>query len=230
MTKTFSDKQIIFFDLDGTLTASHYGIINACVYALDKFGIEVPDTSVLMKFIGPPLIDSFQLFYGMDKETAQRAVSIYREYYKDKGIFENELYAGIPEMLAKLKNAGKTICLATSKPETFAIRILEHFDLDHYFDIICGSDLSGLRDNKAAVIGVTLEKTADLLHKRVEELIPLTIMIGDREHDIIGAAVHQLPCMGVLYGYGTEEELKMAGAAVITSTPEEVAACLIDVM
>lgn len=227
MTKTFSDKQIIFLDLDGTLTASHYGIINACVYALNKFGIEVPDTSALMKFIGPPLLDSFQMFYGMDKETAARAVSTYREYYKDKGIFENEVYDGIPETLDRLKASGKRICLATSKPETFAVRILQHFELDQYFDIICGSDLSGLRDNKAAVIGVALEKTAELLGKTVDQIVPETIMIGDREHDVFGAAVHTMPCMGVLYGYGSEEELMRAGAAVIAARPEDVADILI---
>lgn len=226
MTQSFTDRDIVFFDLDGTLTASHHGIINACVYALNSFGIEVPDRSVLMKFIGPPLIDSFQAFYGMDKETAARAVATYREYYKDKGIFENEVYDGIPETLKTLKEAGRTICLATSKPETFAVRILEHFELDSYFDIICGSDLSGRRDNKAAVIGVTLEKTAGLLEKTVEEIITRTIMIGDREHDIIGASEWALPCMGVLYGYGSEEEHKAAGAAVIAATPKDIVTIL----
>ncbi len=222
MTVSFSNKNIIMFDLDGTLTASHHGILNSCRYALRHLNVEVPETSVLMKFIGPPLLESFQTFCGLDPEKAKQAVMIYREYYKEKGIYENEVYEGIPDVLRQLKDSGKKICLATSKPEIFANNILKHFDLDQYFDIICGSDLSGLRDDKTGVIGAVIEKCIEELGSTKKEMITQMIMIGDREHDVYGASSHHLPCIGVLYGYGSEEELLHAGAAVTVRSPYEI--------
>ena len=125
----------ILFDLDGTLTDPGMGITNSVAYALDKFSITVPDRSELYKFIGPPLVDSFMNYYGFSEEDANRAVAYYREYFKPTGIYENEIYDGVPELLEGLKAQGKTVILATSKPEIFAHEILKHFGIFSYFDL-----------------------------------------------------------------------------------------------
>ena len=141
--------QSILFDLDGTLTDAAPGITNSVKYALSKFGIDETDDNKLRKFLGPPLISSFMEFYGFSKEKAQKAVEYYREYFVPHGIFENEVYSGIPKLLQKLKADGKTLIIATSKPETFAVQIAEHFEIDSYFDLIAGSNLDNTRSKKA---------------------------------------------------------------------------------
>ena len=211
----------LFFDLDGTLTDPFEGITSAILYALGKMGMEKPERAFLGKFIGPPLTGSFREYLGMTGEEADRALALYREYYRDRGLFENALYPGIPEALAKLKSAGKTVCLATSKPEPFARRILEHFSVDGYFDELCGATLDGTREPKAAVLR---ELTARLA---VDPADQNAVMIGDRRHDAEGAREIGIPTVGVLWGYGSREELEAAGCVRIAETPEELASILL---
>ena len=207
--------QSILFDLDGTLTDAAPGITNSVKYALSKFGIDETDDNKLRKFLGPPLISSFMEFYGFSKEKAQKAVEYYREYFVPHGIFENEVYSGIPKLLQKLKADGKTLIIATSKPETFAVQIAEHFEIDSYFDLIAGSNLDNTRSKKAQVIQYAL-KTLGILDRAH------AVMIGDREHDIKGAKKTGLRSIGVLYGYASPGELENAGADFTANSPEEL--------
>ena len=204
----------ILFDLDGTLTDPAEGITNSVAYALEKYGIEVENKRSLCSFIGPPLNDSFIKFYGFSPEKAMEAISVYREYFRDKGIFENKVYDGVPELLDKIKKSGRKIVLATSKPEEFAERILEHFNLVGYFDVVAGASMDEKRNKKGDVIRYAMEKGGFSTEGAV--------MIGDREHDIIGAKQNSLPSIGVLYGYGDFNELRSAGADYIASTVEEI--------
>jgi len=204
---------IVLFDLDGTLTESGIGITRSVAYALRKHGIEEMDQAKLDRFVGPPLIDSFMRYYGFSKEQAVQAVADYREYYAVTGIFENRVYDGVESMLQKLVDAGKTCVLATSKPEHYAVQILEHFDLSRYFACVAGATMDEKRTGKADVIAYALEKTG---------MTGRAVMVGDRRHDIEGAKAHGLPAIGVLYGYGSREELETAGAAWIAQTPEEI--------
>ncbi len=209
----------IFFDLDGTITESGIGITRSVAYALKKRGIEEPDQKKLDRFVGPPLMDSFMGFYGLTAEDARAAVDDYREYYAVKGIFENRVYDGVEEMLKALQEAGKICVLATSKPEPYAVQILEYFGLKRYFAHVCGSTMDETRTGKAEVIAYAMEVSgcAD------------PIMVGDREHDILGAKAHGLRSVGVLYGYGSREELEKAGADYIAATAEEAAEILLRV-
>lgn len=211
---------VILFDLDGTLTDPGEGITNSVAHALKRLGIPVPERRELYKFIGPPLYQSFMDFYGLDRQKALEAVEFYREYYRDRGIWENEVYAGIPELLAKLKGAGKQLLVATSKPENFALQILEHFDLRQYFDRVAGSTLDSSRVEKADVIRYALEQEGIAPG-------PSVVMVGDREHDVLGARKAGLDCIGVLFGYGDAPELQKAGAARIAATVEELAGLLL---
>lgn len=206
---------IILFDLDGTLTDSGLGITNSVRYALEREGIEVKDRSELFRFIGPPLVDSFIMFYGFSPEKALEITHVYREYYSVKGIFENEVYEGIPELLEKLRKDGKKIIVATSKPEPFARKILDHFSLSRYFDYIAGSNMDETRSTKAEVIEYALESCG------VTDLSK-AVMVGDREHDVIGAKKFPMKSIGVLWGYGSREELENAGADYIAVTPDDV--------
>lgn len=204
-----------FFDLDGTITDSAPGITNSVIYALKKYGIEENDYEKLCKFIGPPLDVSFQEYYGFSKEQSLEAIEYYREYYKDKGIFENSVYDGFEEVVKKLKEAGKRLIVATSKPEPFARRIIEHFGLSPYFDYVAGMELDGRRGSKEEVINYALEACGIKDKSKV-------LMVGDRRHDVIGARAAGIDCLGVLYGFGTREELEAAGAAYIIERPEEI--------
>lgn len=205
----------ILFDLDGTLTDPGIGITNSVAYALKKFGIQVENRESLYKFIGPPLIDSFREFYGFDEEKANIGVKFYREYFSDKGIFENTVYDGIESLLKALKAANKKIILATSKPEIFAERILKHFGLEIYFDTIAGSTLDTERNTKSAVISYALELS------NISDMSD-TVMIGDRKHDIIGAKANNLKSIGVLYGYGDFDELSKSHADYIVASVGEL--------
>ena len=191
------DYTIILFDLDGTLTDSAPGILNSVRYACRKLGLPIPGEETLRRFLGPPLIASF------------------REYFPTKGLFENEVYPGIPALLADSKSTGKTVIIATSKPEAYARRILEHFGLAQYCDFICGATLDETRTDKAEVISYALE-TAGITDKS------RAVMVGDREHDVLGAKKNGLPCIGAVYGYGTAEELTAAGAAALADTVDEL--------
>lgn len=205
----------LFFDLDGTLTDPALGITNSIMHALAGFGISVADRRELYPFIGPPLLESFQKFYGFSPEQAQRALTLYREYFAPTGLFENTVYDGIPEMLARLQRQGAHIVLTTSKPEVYARRILEHFELDRYFYFIGGSTLAETRVAKAEVIEYCLENCGSPSRERV-------VMIGDREHDILGAKAAGVDSIGVLYGYGSREELASAGADKISESVSDL--------
>ena len=206
--------EIILFDLDGTLTDPGLGITNSVAYALEKYGIEVQDRKSLYCFIGPPLKDSFMKYYGFSEEKAFEAIRLYREYFSEKGLFENEVYEGVRELLEKIKASGRKIVLATSKPEVFSVRILEHFDLMKYFDVVAGASMDETRNKKGDVIRYAMEKGGFTADK--------AIMIGDREHDIFGAKENALPSIGVLYGYGDEAELRSAGADYIAENVEDI--------
>lgn len=211
---------VILFDLDGTLTDSSPGIMNSIVYALKKYNISVENTDDLRKFLGPPLHESFRDFYGFDDEKSMEAVGFYREYFSTKGLLENEVYSGIREMLEDLKENGKRLILATSKPQPFTDRIMEHFDLAKYFEFIAGSNMDGTRSKKAEVIAYALESCGITDKADV-------VMVGDREHDIIGATTVGIDSIGVEYGYGDYDELSDAGATYIVKTVEELKELLI---
>ena len=204
-----------FFDLDGTLTDSAEGIVNSVIYAMSTYGIEETDRDALKSFVGPPLTDSFMRRYGFSKEKAEEALSRFRVRFTKIGIFENSLYEGIPEVLAKIKARGDRVILATSKPEVFARRILDHFDLTRFFDHICGANLEeDTRVEKEEVLLYALETSgADPRD---------SYMIGDRKYDMESGKKLGLSTIGVLYGYGTREELSLAGADVIYETVEEL--------
>lgn len=205
----------VLLDLDGTLTDPGLGITNSVAYALDKFSIKVADRRELYRFIGPPLYDSFRGFYGFSHDDALAAVRYYREYFTDRGIFENKVYDGTVKMLSALKAAGKRILLATSKPEVYAKHILEHFELDGYFDFVGGATMDETRNKKADVIAYVISECS------ITDVSD-AVMVGDREHDILGAKAHGLHSIGVLYGYGDIDELRTAGATYIAERVEDI--------
>ena len=210
----------VFFDLDGTLTDPGEGITNAVSHALRAFGIQVADRRTLYPFIGPPLLDSFQRYYGFTLEQARQGVRLYREYYADRGLFENAVYPGIPEALDALRSAGLKLVMATGKPETFALRIAEKFGIADRFDCIAGASLDETRIRKADVLRYAMARSG--VTDPAEGL-----MVGDREHDVFGAQECGMACMGVLYGYGSREELAAAGAAYLAETVADLCAQLL---
>jgi phosphoglycolate phosphatase len=203
------------FDLDGTLTDPGVGITNSVRYALRQFGIEVGDRSELYPFIGPPLQESFERYFGFSSADAKAAIVHYRDYFRTEGMFENVVYPGVEPLLASLKTLGKVLLVATSKPEVFAQQILDHFGLARHFAAITGSRLDGTQVHKDEVIRCALERCAVAERNKA-------IMIGDREHDVIGARKAGIDCLGVLYGYGTRAELERAGADVLVETVEAI--------
>ncbi len=207
----FDQKKYILLDLDGTVTDSSLGIINSVQHALAYYGITELDRKKLECFIGPPLTDSFEQYYHFSAAQAVEAVEHYREYYRDKGIFENAVYPCVVPFLKRMKQAGKVILLATSKPEVFAKRILEHFDLMQYFDYCCGATLTGERVKKPDVIRYALD-TAGITD------VSACVMVGDRHHDIEGAHECGMQAVGVLYGFGDRKEMEQCGADVIVET------------
>lgn len=206
--------EYIFFDLDGTLTDPGEGITNSVAYALKKYGIENTDRSELYPFIGPPLYDSFMKYYGFSRGEAEQAVEYYREYYRDKGIFENRLYYGIEECLENLKSSGKRLFVATSKPKIFAEKILNYFKIDKYFFEVSGATLDGSLIEKGDIIRLVLEK-----HNLPKESV---LMIGDRSFDVLGAKEQGIASAGVLWGYGSKEELETAGADYVFERVEDI--------
>lgn len=206
---------IVLFDLDGTLTDPGEGITNSVAYALNKFGIKVNDKSELYNFIGPPLIDSFMKYYGMSYDDGLKAVEYYREYFGVTGIFENTMFDGIPDLLDTIKKSGRTISLATSKPEQYAVRILEHFNLTQYFDFVGAATMDETRSKKADVIDYTLKQLSITDKSKV-------VMVGDRHHDIEGAKQNGIDSIGVLVGYGDKAELENAGATYISENIDDI--------
>lgn len=207
--------EYILFDLDGTITDSGEGITKSVQYALKFFGILEDNLKELNKFIGPPLKDSFKRYYKFDDEKAEIGLLKYREYYADKGIYENSLYDGIIELLEILKKNNKKIVLATSKPELYAKDILEYFKINEYFTFVAGADFEETRVNKGDVIKHAIENA------NISDLSKV-VMIGDREHDIIGAKENNIKSIGVLYGYGDVIELTQARADYIVKNTNEL--------
>jgi phosphoglycolate phosphatase len=212
----------LLFDLDGTLTDPRPGITRSVQYALAHLGIAAPDLDALTPFIGPPLVESFQRYYALDDASAQRALLWYREYFAATGLYENAVYPGIPELLTALRGRGRRLLVATSKPTIYAERILAHFQLDHHFERIVGSNLDGTRTAKSAVIAYALAT----LHP--QPVATTTVMIGDREHDILGAQLNRLASIAVAYGYGSPAELRAAAPTHHIATVVELAALLLD--
>lgn len=211
----------VFFDLDGTLTQSEFGIINSVIYALNKMGVEVGDRELVKRFIGPPLLVSFKEFYKMSDEDAEKAASLYRECYNAGEIFNAPLFDGIEELLKKLTEAGIKLYVVTSKPEVFAKRILEHYGIKQFFEKVIGPDLSEKDSSKAKMVKMAINDTSDA--PEISEYV----MVGDRFYDIEGAKANGIDSIAVLYGYGNREEFEKAGATHIVNTPEDIARTVI---
>lgn len=212
--------ETILFDLDGTLTDPAVGITGGVAHALDYFGNRYESRKQLEEFIGPPLREHFMEFCGVDKDKGEEYVAKYREYYATVGIYENKVYDGIEDLLISLKKAGKKVVLATSKPEKFALIILEHFGLKKYFDFVAGALMSSTRTKKDEVIAYAL--------KNIGKYNPDSIiMVGDRHHDVEGASKFNIDTIGVTFGYGSRQELEEAGAKIIVDTVEELKAELL---
>ncbi|EJS68236.1 phosphoglycolate phosphatase [Bacillus cereus] len=201
------------FDLDGTLTDPKVGIVNSVLYALEKIGIEELHVKELDSFIGPPIQQSFVERYNMSEGEVERAVFYFREYLKQCGLLENNVYEGIPNLLKQLKDTGNRLFIATSKPTIFARQVIEHFQLTNYFEDIIGSNLDGTRIKKEEIIAHILQTNEGL---KKEEMV----MIGDRKHDIIGANHNGIASIGVLYGYGSKKELTEVGVTHIANDVE----------
>ena len=208
----------LLFDLDGTLTDSTEGIVRCLEYALERMGFDIPEDT--NKFLGPPLYRSFAEFCGMNEEQVNEAVRIFRERYSTVGLFENRVYDGVPEMLKRLRDGGKRIMVATSKPEVYAVRIFDRFGLSQFFEIVGGANINGTRNDKDEVIEYVLEKAGISDRSSV-------LMIGDRRQDVLGAHKTGLKCMGILWGFGSIEELTEAGADFIAETPVKAADMLL---
>ena len=201
--------EYVFFDLDGTLTDSGEGIINAAVYALEKYNIEVNDRSELRKFIGPPLQDSFSTDYGFQEDEIEDVIKTFREYYSEKGIFENTIYENIQTVLFELKNRGKKLVVATSKPEVFTKKVLDHFNISSYFDYVSGATLNNEKIKKVDIIRDAICKLGITDKSKV-------VMVGDRKLDVLGAKENGIDSIGVLWGYGDLLELEKVGPTYIT--------------
>ena len=211
---------IILFDLDGTLTDPKEGITNCVKYALESVGIYENDMGKLMRFIGPPLVDSFMEYYSYGRDEALCLVEKYRERFSTIGLFENALYDGVEEMLKKLKNEGKILVLATAKPIVYAKRIMEHFDIARYFDLMCGAELDGSVNHKHEVIELALKK----LNNPDKAC---AVMVGDRKQDIDGAKLNGIKAIGVRFGYAEEGELEGAGSDYFAKDMEELTELLL---
>lgn len=210
--------ELCLFDLDGTLTDPAEGITNSILYALREMGAETPERKTLYRFIGPPLAESFREFFP--EERVEEAIQTYRVYFQKQGMFENVVYPGVPEMLRGLRAAGVPIAVATSKPEEFAVTILEHFGLAENFAVVGGASMDDSRNDKTSVVRYTLERL------RIAPS-PSVVMIGDRKYDVEGAKAVGITPVGVAWGYGSREELLRAGAETLVESPEELLSALL---
>ncbi|MCL2406508.1 MAG: HAD-IA family hydrolase [Defluviitaleaceae bacterium] len=206
---------LILFDLDGTLTNPKDGIINSFLYMMKTVGASIPEGFNFDEYIGPPLRDTMRIILGDDSAEIEEAITIYRKHQAEQGLFQNYIYPGIADLLYKLKRDGKILAVATSKMLKFAVEVLEHFGLLAYFDFIAGAEADGARSDKAEVIAHVL----DTLDKERKMKI---VMVGDRKYDIIGAKAHGIPCIGVLWGFGSNEELLGAGADAVVKNMNEL--------
>ena len=216
LKKGDSMNRYLFFDLDGTVCNSSEGIFNSLDYAIDKMGLPRQSHAEMQHYIGPPLIRTFAEDYNLSEADARRAVDAYREYYSVRGIFECRLYDGIPELLDRLTARGYGLVLATCKPGVSARRVLEHFGILDRFRFVSGPELDGTRNEKHEVIAYAREKLGLSSADRI-------LMVGDRRDDVAGAHRQGIPCAGVLWGFGSREELTAAGAEVLFSDPSEAA-------
>ncbi len=212
----------IFFDLDGTLTQSEFGIINSIIYALNSMGIEVDDPQSVKRFIGPPLILAFKDFYGMSDEDAEKAARFYRERYNEGEMFNAPLYEGIENALKSLKDNGCRLYVVTSKPAVFARKIVEHFDIMKYFEAIIGPDLGDKSYSKAELVARAISEAGESENRNDSYTVSDFVMIGDRFYDIEGAVANDIDSIGVLYGYGNLKELEDAGATHIAETAGDI--------
>ena len=214
--------ELILFDLDGTLTDPKDGITNCVKYALESFGIVEKDEKTLLKFIGPPLYDSFRSLYGLSESNAVSAVNKYRERFQKIGIFENSIFKDTKNTLSRLKKADKKIALATSKPYVYAKRILEHFEIQNYFDYAVGAELDGSRGYKDEVI-------KEVLRLAQEDDLSKVVMVGDRDNDVLGAKKCGIASIGLRCGYAEEGELQKAGADFIFNNLTEAVDFLLNI-
>ena len=212
-------KSVILFDLDGTLTDSEQGIINSVAHALEKSGVKEYDRALLRAFIGPPLVDCFMKYFNFSEERSRAALDYFREYFTEKGIYENSVYPGIPELLKKLKAAGYTVGVATCKPEVFAKKILDRFCLLPNVDLLAGATLDEKRNSKPEVIKYAIDTFGFSPESAV--------MVGDRDCDITGAHRYGLTAVGVLYGYGGREELLSVNPDRLADSVEELGSLLL---
>lgn len=210
----------VLFDLDGTLTESGPGIMNAAKIALNHFGIEEKNVENLHKFVGPPLTESFGQRYGMNEADTQEAIAVFRKYYNVTGIYENSVFEGIQEMLQQLKSNGLLLSIASSKPRPMIDIVVDHFDIRKYFDVIVGCELDGTRSQKKEVVDEVIRLFGELSGD--DAVLEHSIMVGDRMYDVNGARECGLECIGVTYGYGTRQELQEAGAAYIVDSVNEL--------
>jgi phosphoglycolate phosphatase len=213
---------IVLIDLDGTISDSSPGMLTGFRKVFDRFDMEQPSDESIRRHFGPPLAVTWREVYGMTDEQIVEGLEVYREYYHDVGMFENNLYDGVPELIKDLHGEGMTLSTATSKPEFSASRIIEHFGLREYFTFIGAADLAGTRDDKSAVIAHTLEnlQTSSQTHS--------IVMLGDRRHDVEGAREHGIDTIGVLWGYGTAKELSTAGAIALAERPRDAGDLLLN--
>lgn len=210
----------VLFDLDGTLTDPAVGITRSVAYALEQLGRPPLAAGELLRFIGPPIQEGFADVAGIATADVDRAVTAYRDYFAVTGIFENELYVGIVDVLQQLLGRGVRLAVATSKPTVFARRIVQHFAIAEFFEVVGGAELDGSRRHKADVIAHVLASLGEDTGR--------VVMVGDREHDVLGAAVHGLPCIGVGWGYGSELELRNAGALAVVARVDDLAEFLLE--
>jgi phosphoglycolate phosphatase len=209
--------RVVLFDLDGTLTESAPGIVNSVAHALDAVGAPALERDVLLRFIGPPLIGSLRDIAGMDDEQLEAALIAYRDYFAERGMFENSVYDGIPALLQELVDDGRRLAVTTAKPLSAAAPIVEHFNLSRFFEAVCGPATDGVHETKAAVI-------ADALAQLNVAPSPDVVLVGDRAHDIDAARATGIRCVGALWGYGSREEL--ANADELAADVQELAVLL----
>ena len=213
---------IVLIDLDGTISDSSPGMLTGFRKVFDRFDMGQPSDESIRRHFGPPLAVTWREVYGMTDEQIVVGLEVYREYYHDVGMFENNLYDGVPDLIKDLHAEGVTLSTATSKPEFSASRIIEHFGLREYFTFIGAADLAGTRDDKSAVIAHTLENL------QASSQTHSIVMMGDRRHDVEGAWEHGIDTIGVLWGYGTAEELSAAGAVALAERPRDAGDLLLN--
>lgn len=215
-------RKIILFDLDGTLLESGEGIIKSLQYASKKMGLPQKDEKELRVFIGPPLLEQLMTTFSLSQGDAEQTIEYYRERYSTKGMFESSPYEGIENLLKMLKDNHFVLGVSSSKPENFVNLMLSHFNLAHYFTETVGSDVELDRDTKAAVIKETLKRFT--YNPQTDQVI----MVGDKEHDVLGAREEGIDCISVLYGYGSLSELEAANPLKIVPNVSELEKALLD--